>query len=146
MDPIGIPSLRLMALILVGVLACPASGRAGGLHEKGDTPPVISHGSKVDLEDYLVPGKTTIFDFYSIHCPTCMSLKPGLERLHASRPDIAVVMVDVDRPGSKGIDWESPVAKQHGLPSTPQFRVFGPDGKLQAKGRPAYDLVTGWIK
>ena len=41
------------------------------------------------------------------------------------------------RPGVKKIDWQSPVAKQFGLRSIPQFRIYGPAGRLQAedKGR-----------
>jgi hypothetical protein len=54
------------------------------------------------------------------------------------------VFVDINRPGVKGIDWDSPVSLQFNLPSTPQFKIYGPDGKLQAEGRPAYDLVKKW--
>jgi thiol-disulfide isomerase/thioredoxin len=115
-------------------------------HAKQERPAEISFGSRVKLADYLVPGKTTVFDFYSTYCPTCMALKPGIERLHASRDDVAVVLVNINRPGFKGIDWDSPVSKQYDLPSTPQFKVFGPDGKLQAEGKAAYEMVAGWIK
>jgi hypothetical protein len=53
--------------------------------------------------------------------------------------------VDINRPGAKGIDWDSPVSLQYNLPSTPQFKVYGPDGKLQSEGKHAYALVTGWL-
>src|SRR5580658_6283198 len=89
-------------------------------HAKQEKPVEISFGSPVKLADYLVPGKTTVFDFYSTYCPTCMALKPAIEQLHASRDDIAVVLVNINRPGFKGIDWDSPVSKQFELPSTPQ--------------------------
>jgi thiol-disulfide isomerase/thioredoxin len=115
-------------------------------HDKQERPAEISFGSRVKLADYLVPGKTTIFDFYSTYCPTCMSMKPSIERLHATRDDIAVVLVNINRPGFKGIDWDSPVSKQYGLDYTPQFKVYGPGGKLVAEGKPAYTLVTGWAK
>jgi thiol-disulfide isomerase/thioredoxin len=113
---------------------------------KGAAPIEISHGSRVKIAKFLVAGKTTVFDFYSAYCPVCMELKPGVEKLHRSRDDIAVVFVDINRPGFKGIDWDSPVSKQYNLPSTPQFKVYGPDGRLRAEGKPAYDLVTGWMK
>ena len=128
MEPVKTPLPRLMAFVLAGVLACPAPGRAEGTHEKGDTPPVISHGSKIDLADYLVPGKTTVFDFYSVHCPTCMALKPGLERLHAARADIAVVMVDVDRPGSKASTGNHPWRSSTGFPRRRNSGCTGPTG------------------
>ena len=57
-----------------------------------------------------------------------------------------VVKVDINRPDVRGIDWGSPVAKQYGMQSIPHFKVFGPDGKLQAEGKPARELVTGWFE
>jgi thiol-disulfide isomerase/thioredoxin len=133
----------LAALLLCGapVLLC-----AGGVHEKQIKPLVISNGQKVALSDYLVPGKTTVFDFYSEYCPTCRVIAPDMEKLNSSRDDVAVVLVNVNRPGVKMIDWQSPVVKQYALPSTPQLKVFGPDGKLVAEGKAAYQLVTGWFK
>jgi len=66
--------------------------------------------------------------------------------LHKSRDDIAVVKVDINRPGVKGIDWESPVAQQYQLHSIPHFKIYGPDGKLQAEGDAAYDQVQKWVE
>jgi thiol-disulfide isomerase/thioredoxin len=100
----------------------------------------------VKLTDYLVPGKTTVFDFYSPYCPTCRAIAGDLERLHENHGDIAVVLVNINRPDVKVIDWQSPVAKQFDLPSTPQLKVYNPDGKLAADGKAAYQLVTGWFK
>ncbi|HEY1794033.1 MAG TPA: thioredoxin family protein [Opitutaceae bacterium] len=137
--------IRRIASLLLVLAAVPAASAAGATHEKGAAPLEISHGSRVRLADYLVPGKTTVFDFYSRYCPTCMSLKPGIERLHSARAGVAVVFIDINRPGCKGIDWHSPVSKQYDVPSngTPLFRVYGPDGKLQAERKPAFRLVTG---
>jgi thiol-disulfide isomerase/thioredoxin len=133
----------LAALLL---LSAPGFLHAAAVHEKTDQPLVISNGQRVELADYLVPGKTTVFDFYSDYCPTCRAIAPDLKKLHANRPDVAVVLVNVNRAGVKVIDWESPVAKQYHLPSTPQLKVFGPDGMLVAEGKPAYLMVTGWFK
>jgi len=134
---------RLFAFLFL--IAAPVLLPAAEVHEKGLKPLVISNGQKVKLADYLVPGKTTVFDFYSEYCPTCRSIAGGLEKLHESRGDIAVVLVNINRPGFKGIDWTSPVAKQYDLPSTPQLKVYGPDGKLVVEGKPAYQMVTGWF-
>ncbi len=57
-----------------------------------------------------------------------------------------MVKVDINRPGVKGIDWQSPVARQFSLESIPHFKVYGPDGKLQAEGDSAYEMVLGWLK
>jgi thioredoxin len=134
----------LIVLVLATLIAAPETAQADGIHEKGPAPIVISNGRKVKLADYLVPGKTTVFDFYSEYCPTCHALSPSLKKLHASRDDLALVFVDINRPGVKGIDWDSPVSLQYNLPSTPQFKVYGPDGKLKAEGQAAYDLIKKW--
>jgi thiol-disulfide isomerase/thioredoxin len=137
---------RVRALLLLFLLCAPVLLPAAGVHEKGPKPLVISNGLRVKLSDYLVPGKTTVFDFYSEYCPTCRSIAGDIEKLHETRDDIAVVLVNVNRAGVKGIDWQSPVALQFELPSTPQIKIFGPDGRLVAEGSSAYKLVTSWFK
>jgi len=108
---------------------------------------VIGHGEKVKLTDHLVPGKTTVVDFYSEYCGGCQMLAPELEKLVRQRPDIAVVKVDVNRPEVEGrIDWDSPVAQQYGLESLPHLVVFDPDGTVKASGDRALDLVLGWLE
>ena len=122
---------------------------AADTHVKGIEPLRISHGDTVDLKDYLVPGKTIIFDFYSDFCPPCRALKPSLEKLHATRSDLALVVVDINRPGVRGIDWKSPVARQYQLNSIPHLAIFGPDGRLialdQDNDPAARSLVIRWI-
>jgi thiol-disulfide isomerase/thioredoxin len=136
----------ILALTLAAFFAVPLALRAGDPPVKGPTPVHISQGQEVNLADYLVPGKTTIVDFYSEFCPPCRAIAPRLEKLHTTRDDIAVVKVDINRPGVKGIDWKSPVARQYALNSIPHFKVFGPDGKLKAEGDAAYELVSGWLQ
>jgi thiol-disulfide isomerase/thioredoxin len=122
-------------------LTAAVCGRADGIHAKSAEPIRISHGEPVTLADYLVPGKTTIFDFYSDYCPPCRALKPKLENLHRTHPDVALVVVDINRPGTKGIDWKSPVARQFQLESIPHLAVYGPDGHLQGEGDGAESIV-----
>jgi thiol-disulfide isomerase/thioredoxin len=134
----------VFALIFTGFIAAPETALADAIHEKGPVPVVISNGRKVKLADYLVHGKTTVFDFYSEYCPTCRALAPSLKKLHATRDDLCFVFVDINRPGVKGIDWDSPVSLQYNLPSTPQFKVYAPDGKLEAEGPAAYEMIKKW--
>ena len=124
--------LLLPALLLL--LVAPPAARAAETHTKGATPARIAMGETIDLADYLVPGKTTVFDFFSDYCPDCRALAPQMNKLHATRDDLAVVEVDINRPGVKRIDWKSPVARQYDLHSIPYFKIFGPDGKLQIEG------------
>lgn len=125
---------------------------------KGPEPLRISQGETVQLADHLVPGKTVIFDFTSKYCPPCRFYDEPLHKLHVSRDDVVVVKVDINRPDVTRIDWQSPVAQQFKLRSIPQFKVYGPDGKLMAEDRitmgadgkpvrdtPARSLVDKWI-
>jgi len=138
--------LSLAAVALAVLVLAPSSSYAATNRTKPAKPERIAQGQEVQITDYLVPGKTTIFDFTSEFCPPCRAISPRLDELHARRDDIVVVKVDLNRPGIKGIDWQSPVAKQYNMHSIPHFKVFGPDGKLIAEGDKARALVTGWFK
>ena len=139
----SVPLLLAVAVLFAVPLTLSADCQDN--HTKGAKPRHISEGQEVKLSDYLVPGKTTIFDFYSKYCPPCRAISPRLEKLHATHDDIAVVKVDINRPDVEGIDWSSPVARQYDLRSIPHFKVFGPDGKLKAEGDPAYEMVAGML-
>ena len=138
-------TLLVAAVVAAVVLTAPLLSAATG-RTKPDKPERIYQGAEVKLADYLVPGKTVIFDFTSQFCPPCRAIAPKLHQLHENRADIVVVEVDINRPDVKGIDWKSPVARQFNLDSIPHFKVFGPDGKLQADGDDARTLVEGWFK
>ena len=121
-------------------------GSSGSSPRKPAVPARIAHGSEVEIQDYVVPGKVTIFDFTSEGCPPCRAIAPHLHKLHAERSDIVVVEVDLNRPGVGGIDWDSPVAHQYGLQSIPAFKIYGTNGRLQAEGEAARDEVENLIK
>jgi thioredoxin 1 len=136
-------TLTLLAtLLLLGTL----TGLKAADRTKPSKPEHISRGAEVTITDYLVPGKTVIFDFTSEFCPPCRAVAPHLEKLHQSREDIVVVKVDINRPDVKRIDWDSPVAEQYRLQSVPHFKVYGPDGKLVVEGKPASKLVYSWLQ
>jgi thiol-disulfide isomerase/thioredoxin len=102
---------------------------------KGPEPLRVAMGETVQLSDYMEPGKTVVFDFTSKYCGPCRVYDEPLGQLHGKRDDVAVVKVDINRPDKKGIDWQSPVARQYGLYSIPHFKVYGPDGKLLAEDK-----------
>ena len=153
----SIPLLVLCAASVAAFVGCSRSGMvdssgagvtsapAGSATKKAE-PARIAHGERVNLKDYVVPGKTTIFDFTSEYCPPCRAIAPAMHKLHTDRADIVVVEVDLNRPGVKGIDWQSPVAKQYSMQSIPHFKVYGPNGALKAEGDEAYGLVTGMLQ
>ena len=61
--------------------------------------------------------------------------------LAAANTKIAISRLEIDRPGSTGIDWQSPLARQYNLTSVPHFKVYDASGKLLAEGEPARKLV-----
>jgi len=132
--------------LAVALALSPLASFAAGKSAKSETPDRIAFGDEVQITDHVAEGKTTIFDFTSEFCPPCRAISPKLDKLHAERADIVVVKVDINRPDVRGIDWKSPVAQQYKLRSIPQFKVFGPDGKLKAEGDEAYELVNGMLE
>jgi len=110
--------------------------------EQPDIPAGISHGEQIDLKDYLVKDQITVFDFYSRYCGPCRQISPLLDQLDRARTDLTVVKVDINRPDVNGIDWQSPVAREFELQSVPHFKVYAPDGTLQAEGPSGYGVVS----
>ena len=141
--------ILLVLLIIGGALW--AFHRPPSLHPtlplaaKGSQPARVAHGAEIDLANNLVDGKTTVFDFMSKFCGPCEGYNEPLHRLHAQRADIAVVQIDINRPGLQGIDWISPVAKEFKLQSIPYFKIYGPKGQFVAEGDDARHKVDAWI-
>lgn len=121
-------------LCLLSVL-CLFSVAGAAVHEKQPEPLHVSQGEKVNLADYLVAGKTVVFDFTSKYCPPCQVYNGPLQQLHTKRADVVVVKVDINRASIRGIDWQSPVARQYDLHSIPHFKVYSPEGKLVAEDK-----------
>lgn len=137
--------LLIAAPLVLAIALSPLASFAGGKKEKGEKPLKIAQGQEVQITDYVVEGKTTVFDFTSKFCPPCERMSPLLDKLHADRADVVVVKVDINRPDVRGIDWRSPVARQYSLNSIPHFKIYGPDGKLQVEGDEAYETVNKMI-
>lgn len=133
--------------------AVPPASEPRGPHTKPVDPEnapkvqVVGHGQEILVENYLVPGKTTILDFYSAFCPPCVAVAPHLQELVNQRDDLYLVTVDINRPSVTGaIDWGSPVSMQFTLRSIPHFKIYGPTGKIMLEGDPAYEKVIEWLK
>ncbi|RMH59231.1 MAG: thioredoxin [Candidatus Hydrogenedentota bacterium] len=122
-----------------------------GAETQVNIPPVLvlnadSPGAEVVLENFVVKGRTTIFDFYSRYCGPCVQIAPYLEKFATQNRDYVVRKIDINRRGYTGIDWNSPVARQHSLESIPHFVIFGPDGRKRWEGAEAYERVLGWLE
>ncbi len=89
-------------------------------------------GMELDLTPYVVAGKLTLFDFYSEFCGPCLQLAPQLEQLTRDFPAVVVRTIDINRPGVRGIDWQSPLAKQYTLTSIPHLVLVDTAGVRHA--------------
>lgn len=97
-----------------------------------DTIRVFAEGGReIGLDELLVPGSVTIVDFYADWCGPCRQISPNLERLALNTPNVYLRKVDI-------VNWKTPVARQYGLRSIPNIRVFDPRGK--AVGAPSSNL------
>jgi thiol-disulfide isomerase/thioredoxin len=103
-------------------------------------------GQRIDVKQFVKPGQTTIIDFYSRSCAPCMKLAPMLDSMASRRPRTQVVKLNIDRPGSQGIDFDSPLAKQYNLSGIPHMMVFDENGTLKAEGREALNMVLEWCR
>jgi thiol-disulfide isomerase/thioredoxin len=137
--------IKLLLVMALGTICLSPMTFAQGRDTKGEKPLRISQGQKVDLSQFLVKGRITVFDFTSEYCPPCRGYADPLYQLHRRRDDVAVVKVDINRPEIHRIDWESPVAEQYELRSLPYFKIYSPEGKLLVEGQEARQVVDNWL-
>lgn len=133
-------SLLLAAFLALALFSTGAWARAL-VDANPDNP-----GQTLEINSLLVKGKTTVIDFYSPFCPPCVKLAPLMAKLANKRPDLAVIKVNINRPGVNGIDWRSPLAQQYQIRRVPFLMIFNPQGKLVAQDREAVDAVGGWLQ
>lgn len=103
-------------------------------------------GTPVDAREYLVPGKHTIVGYLSAYDDKSLNIEPRLLKLTEMRQDIAVRIVDINRPEVKSIDWESPTIQDLNIQSLPYFEIYDPAQALRAHGRPAYEQISQWLQ
>ncbi len=103
-------------------------------------------GQEVDITDHVVRGKVTIVDFFSDKCGPCHSMGDLLTVLEGLEEGVVVKRVDIDRPGSDSIDWESPVVKQYGITSVPYLAIFDDEGDLVLHGDEAREFVVEYFQ
>ena len=128
--------MGLMAL-LPAVVVATGCGRVGdpsaGAPPAGDVH-TISKGEAVQLEEHLVAGKFTLFDFYADWCTICREIGPQLDQMAEEYDWVAIRKIDV-------VDWTSDVARQFELTSLPYLVLYDPGGALVASGDHALDRL-----
>lgn len=68
------------------------------------------------LKKYLNEDKPVLVDFFADWCGPCKIMKPIVEEMSASRPDVKFVEVDVDK--------ETKIADSFSISSIPTFLLF----------------------
>ena len=87
-------------------------------------------GQQVDIFNYVVKGKITIFEFFATWNGTSNTIEPYLQRL-AQDPSYIIYKIDIK-------EWNSPVCVQYRISSIPYFKVFDKAGNIQFEGNQAY--------
>jgi thiol-disulfide isomerase/thioredoxin len=141
LDPSFFKPWMLLPLALLAILAYLFLVQGNRSHAVN----ALAPGEEMAIEDYLQKGKTNIVDFYSDYCPPCKKISPLLRELGRKRPDLAIIPVDINRKGVKGIDWPSPLARQYELNSIPHFKIYDGDGNLLKEGQEATVQVVGML-
>lgn len=131
----------LFPLALLAILAYLVFVQARRSHAVNANAP----GMELDIENYLQKGKTNIVDFYSDYCPPCKKISPLLQKLGRMRPALAILQVDINRKGTKGIDWASPLARQYELKSIPHFMIYNAEGRLLKEGQEAWPEILALL-
>ena len=119
------------------------------LYEIGDRIQYINSnksGDMIDIDLHRVPGKFTIFCFFSQDCPVSARIKPFFQDLVIRRYDVVVKYVDIDRPEVRGIDYSSPVALYYGIHAVPYIKIFDHTGRLITEGKPAKQMLNDMMK
>ncbi|MEC8194202.1 MAG: cation transporter [Myxococcota bacterium] len=102
----------------------------------------ISRGEEVDLDQHIVAGKFTIFDFGAPWCGPCHVAEKLLKNYLSDHPDVAVRAVVLDSDDAKA-SFAMPVAHQHlgGAPGLPYFVAVGPNGRTVYRGADVAKLL-----
>jgi len=96
-------------------------------------------GSRVDLEEHIVPNKINVVDFYADWCGPCRNIAPYLEALDNNREDVVVLKVNID-------NWDSPVCQQYKINSVPSFLIYDEEGNLTFEGEEAWNEVIRMLE
>jgi thiol-disulfide isomerase/thioredoxin len=128
-----------------------SASSAAGSQDSSPSPGLLNAnsadpGNIISVNSLLTPGKQTVLFLHSEHCGPCRQIAPYVEQMARLHNELRVYNVDIDRPGSDGIDWMSPAARQFGLDSVPAFVVYDEHGTQIANGDSAREMVDGWMR
>ena len=91
---------------------------------------MIGNGERVEIAEHLVRGRITVFVVTNLTDSFGASFHDECRQVHAQRDDVAVVFVEINRPGIKWMDGDSPASAQfdvktHGIPRVILYDAAG---------------------
>jgi len=91
---------------------------------EADLKVLTNTGKTLELEEHLVAGKVTVFDFFAVWCGPCKRVDKAMSKILASAPDVAYRKINI-------VDWKSDVAKRYlgKIPELPYVVIYGKDGQ-----------------
>lgn len=124
-----------LSLLILLVLLCSNPSQALGSDNREvasnsaqfDKIKVISRGKLINVMDFLVPHKYTVFMFYADWCAPCGPLKEKFHELAQKVDNVALREIDI-------IDLENPLVKYYNIPAIPYFLIYGPEGNFLERG------------
>jgi endonuclease YncB( thermonuclease family)/thiol-disulfide isomerase/thioredoxin len=107
-----------------------AGAKGGGPLPKPTQKPFNTPGQDMDFSAYLAQGRVSVVYFYADWCPACREMTPVMEQINAGASDTQVVFMNI-------ADWNTPVARQHGVTFVPYLKIYDKSGNLVAEGKNA---------
>lgn len=89
---------------------------------------ISKQGEPVRLEDHLVPGKVTVFDFSATWCGPCKDIDHVMFALLLKHRHLALRKINI-------VDWDRPVVRQHmgQISQLPYVIIFDKQGKRHSE-------------
>ncbi len=139
-------SIPIIKSVIDGKHGSAPGGYAGGPSKTAAPGSVVElnegdPGREFDITRYLKSGHTTVFYFHSEYCPPCEAFMPQYTDLAANCGDISFYTLDLNRAGTRGIDFDSPLARQYSVRSIPFIVIYDGYHKI-ASGRDSFAKLT----
>ena len=109
----------MQRIVLYIVCIALAAGATLTVRAEDDIVRTIPHAGKIDVNQYLVPGKNTVFEFYADWCGPCREIGPKIDAAVRKRNDTVLVRVDLTDPTSEAY-------QQFKIDAVPSFIMYGP--------------------
>ncbi len=100
---------------------------------------VLTKGEVIELTSHARDGRITVFDFYADWCPPCKKLDKSLADLKKVYGDrVEIFKLDL-------VNWESELARHHGIKDLPYLIVYNEHREVFKKG-PSAEVLPALVR